>query len=426
MTDTKRQRDRRVRAVPAALRHGKNAHHGVGRTLLRYLGLGLSVLLVATISVASIAVWDVARGANAGIALDGEQPLPDAINGEVNILLVGSDGRAGQASAAGEESSGVLNDVNMLIHINKEHTSATVISIPRDMVVPMAKCTGGGGGWTGPINAVLNEGGLPCVVSTVENLTGIDIPYAMLVGFDGVVQLSNVVGGVEVCVAKAMQDSYTGVTLSAGMHTLSGQDALLFLRSRHGVGDGSDLGRISSQQAFLSSLVRKLKASDTLTNPLKLYGIAKAVTSNMTLSTSLNNTDTLVAIALALRNIPLETITFVQFPGSTGNDGVYTGKVKPDLLAAKILFAALIADQDIQLTAGTGRGTVVSTETPAPSATASASPTAAASASATSSAAAAASPAPTTTATAVALPSDINGQTANQITCSVGRSLNEQ
>ena len=159
-----------------------------------------------------------------------------------------------------------------------------------------------------------------------------------------------------------------------------------------------------------------------MTNPLKLYGIAKAVTSNMTLSTSLNNTDTLVAIALALRNIPLETITFVQFPGSTGNDGVYTGKVKPDLLAAKILFAALIADQDIQLTAGTGRGTVVSTETTAPTATASASATASTS----SSAAAAATPTPTTTTTAVALPSDINGQTANQITCSVGRSLNEQ
>lgn len=422
MTDSQRLRERRVRSVPAALRHGELKPHGVGRTILRYLGLSLAVVLVATVSIASIAVWDVSRGANAGIALDGELPLPDAINGEVNILLVGSDGRAGQAAAAGEESSGVLNDVNMLIHINAEHTNATVISIPRDMVVPMAKCTGGGGGWTGPINAVLNEGGLPCVAATVENLTGIDIPYAMLVGFDGVVQLSNVVGGVEVCVAKAMQDSYTGVTLSAGMHTLSGQDALLFLRSRHGVGDGSDLGRISSQQAFLSSLIRKIKSSDTLTNPLKLYGIAKAVVSNMTLSTSLNNTDTLVAIAMAVRNIPLETITFVQFPGTTGNDGVYTGKVKPDLYAAKILFDALLADQSIALTAGTGRGTVLSTSTPTATPSTTATATASASASASSEATVSATPTPT----AVALPSDINGQTADQVTCSVGRSLNEQ
>lgn len=415
MTDMKRQRERRVRSVPTAFRHGRNSNYRVGSFILRYLGLAFSVLIVATVSVASIAVWDVARGANAGIALDGDLPLPAAIDGELNILLVGSDSRQGQSSAAWETSSGVLNDVNMLIHINKEHTSATVISIPRDMVVPMAKCTGGGGGWTGPINSLLSEGGLPCIVSTVENLTGVDIPYAMLVGFDGVVELSNVVGGVEICVASPIQDDYQQVYLDAGTHTLAGIDALHFLRARYGVGDGSDLGRISNQQAFLSSLVRKLKATDTLTNPLKLYGIAKAVSSNMTLSTSMNSIDTLVAMALAVRSIPLETITFVQFPGSTGGAGVYTGKVQPDLAAAKILFEALAADQPIQLTAGTGRAVVV-----APSSSPSSVPPASSVAPETTQSAA--TPAPATDVTpSVALPSDVSGQTANQVTCTKGR-----
>jgi LCP family protein required for cell wall assembly len=428
MTDIKRERPRRVRRTPSALRHGQVKAKGLGATLSRYLGSAVAVVLVAALSVSAIALWDITRGLNAGVALAGDQPAVGPIEGEVNILLVGSDGRAGQAAAAGEDASGNLNDVNMLIHINKDHTNATVISIPRDMVVSFPKCPGGGGGWTGPINSVLSEGGLPCIALTVEKLTGVDIPYAAMVGFDGVVSLSNIVGGVDVCVATAMQDSYTGVTLSAGMHTLSGQDALLFLRSRHGVGDGSDLGRISSQQAFLSSLIRKLKSSDTLANPAKLFSIAKAVTTNMTLSSSMSGVDTLVSIAMALRNIPLETITFLQYPGTTGGEGVYTGKVQPDFAAAKIIFDALAADQPISLTGGTGRGSVQ--VTPSPSASPAAAGTRSAIVGETVSLKSVTTPTPTITPTpapsTVTLPSDVNGQTADQVTCTKGRSLSEQ
>jgi len=426
MTDTQRERTHRVRRTPSALRHGQVKAKGLGGTITRYLGNAIAVVLVAALSVAAVSLKNKTRGLNSGVALAGDLPAVGPIEGEVNILLVGSDGRAGQAAAAGEETSGNLNDVNMLIHINKDHTNATVISIPRDMVVSFPKCPGGGGGWTGPINSVLSEGGLPCIVLTVEKLTGVDIPYAAMVGFDGVVSLSNIVGGVDVCVATPMQDSYTGITLSAGMHTLSGQDALLFLRSRHGVGDGSDLGRISSQQAFLSSLVRKLKSSDTLANPAKLFSIAKAVTTNMTLSNSMSGVDTLVSIAMALRNIPLETITFLQYPGTTGGEGVYAGKVQPDFAAANIIFEALAADQPISLTGGTGRGSIQSTPTSTPSPAAAGAGVTMDTVSLRSVTTPTPTITPTPTPSAVTLPSDVNGQTADQVTCTKGRSLSEQ
>ena len=125
--------------------------------------------------------------------------------------------------------------------------------------------------------------------------------------------------------------TYTGINLpEAGTYNLQGWSALAFLRSRHGVGDGSDLTRISSQQVYLSSLVRTLKSSDTLSDYKKLYNLADAAITNMQLSNSLADVPTMVSIALALKDIPLERVQFVQYPGGTGGTGVYAGKVQPN------------------------------------------------------------------------------------------------
>ncbi|MDB5726746.1 MAG: hypothetical protein JWQ16_3500, partial [Novosphingobium sp.] len=168
----------------------------------------------------------------------------------------------------------------------------------------------------------------------------------------------------------------------------------------HGVGDGSDLGRISSQQVYLSSLVRVVKSSDTLTNFTKLYGIAQAATTNMTLSTSLKNLNTMVSMALVLKGIPLSNITFVQYPSTTGVGGVYSGKVAPLVTPASELFAKIKADQPFSLDSGTGRGSVADPNAPAASAAPS------------SSAAPSASPA------AGDVIQGVLGQTAAQYTCS--------
>lgn len=428
MSEEPRTRARRVRRDSGIVRHGRQQSRGPVRTVLGFIGAAVVVLLVSGASVAAVAAWDVARSFKPGVALANEVSIPQigAIEGGVNLLLVGSDSRVGTDPNVFDTDPGSsLNDVNMVLHISQDHKSATVISIPRDMVVHFPDCPGGGGGWTGPINASLNEGGLACVALTVEALTGLTIPFAAEIQFNGVIEMANAIGGVDVCVADQIQDEYTQTFLDPGMHTLSGLAALQFLRTRHGVGDGSDLGRISNQQVFLSSLVRKLKSAETLTNPVALYGLAKAAASNMTLSNSLNNVDTMVSIAVAMKDIPLDSIVFVQYPGTTGGAGVYSGKVQPNVAAAAVLFDAISADQPISLSGTTGVGSVVDANAPTVVPVEPTTTPDAGTARPSDSATATASPAATQQAATV-LPDSITGQTAGSFTCSKGRTLNQQ
>jgi len=178
---------------------------------------------------------------------------------------------------------------------------------------------------------------------------------------------------VEVCVNGPVVDPYTGIDLpTAGTWNLQGESALAFLRSRHGVGDGSDLTRISSQQVYLSALVRKLKSSETLSDASKLYGLAQAAVSNMTLSSGLADVPTLDSVSLALKAIPIERVTFVQYPGRTGGSGIYAGKVQPLADKGAELMALIAADQPFVLAnVGDGQGSEADPNAPAadPSAT---------------------------------------------------------
>lgn len=348
------QRERSAKPVrPAGVaRHGRLKRSAAWRSVLALIGVSLAVLLVSGGSVAAVAFFNLKSNIKTEtIDADSQGPPPNiaAIEGGFNILLVGSDTREGQGGIGGDEEA-VLNDVTMLLHVAQDQQSATLVSFPRDMVVPLPACENGGPATGQPINVTLFYGGLDCTVKTVQNLTGLDIQFAGLITFMGVIYMSDAVGGVDVCTDGPINDPYTGLLLEdAGVHTLSGFDALAFLRSRHGVGDGSDLGRIGSQQVYLSSLVRKIKSDDTLTNFVKLYGIAQAATQNITLSQNFANPDTLVSVALVLKNIPLENIVLVQYPSKTGGTGIYAGKVQPVTSVANALFAAIKADLPIGL-----------------------------------------------------------------------------
>jgi len=279
--------------------------------VLKILGIAAIVIVVRMASIAAITLNGVEKQIKT-VALVGEKPNappPDlaSFEGGFNILLVGSDTRVGQGACTGKDG-GVLNDVTMLVHISGDQTNAVAVSIPQDMIVPILSCPKADG--TGSyhsmsaqaINSTLVCGGRPCAVLTVEKLTGLDLPFAGLVTFQGVIDMSTAVGGVPVCVNGPMKDDYSGINLpAAGTCTLSGFQALVFLRSRHGVGDGSDLGRISSQQVFLQSLVRRIKSNETPSNVIKLYSLAQAASMNMTLSNSLKNPTELVSMALVLK-----------------------------------------------------------------------------------------------------------------------------
>jgi len=397
-------------------RHGRLKRSSTVRTLLKVIVAAAAVLLVSGTSVAAIATWDVANSGKKSVALvdkNGKTITPQvgAMDGAFNVLLAGSD--SGDGNPAYGDRGENLNDVTMLLHVSKDHKNATVVSFPRDMYVPIPSCPDPKGGSfdsmsSQKINTTLTYGGLPCTVLTVEKLTGMTIPYAAVIQFDGVIEMSNAVGGVPVCVAGPIDDPYTGLNLTAGNHTLQGADALAFLRTRHGVGDGSDLGRISNQQVFLSSLMRTIKSADTLGNPGKVYGIAKAAISNMTFSEGFKSVPTLASMAFAMKDINLNKVVFVQYPTFYEGDGV-----EPQQDAADQLFTALSNDTPITLTGTTGVGSEADPNAPAGSAPVTPS---------TDSAAPTDGSTPTGGATSgsgsVALPDSVHGQTANQYTCS--------
>jgi anionic cell wall polymer biosynthesis LytR-Cps2A-Psr (LCP) family protein len=135
-----------------------------------------------------------------------------------------------------------------------------------------------------------------------------------MIDFKGVIEMSNAVGGVEVVIDKPISDAYSNFYIDAGTHTLQGAQALGFLRTRHGIGDGSDLARISNQQLFLTSLFNKIKQDGTLNNPLRLYSLASAAARNMKLSESMTDLATMVTLAGAMRDVDSSRMVFTQVP----------------------------------------------------------------------------------------------------------------
>jgi len=424
---TRAQARAQEKTAGPAVRHGRLKQHHPLKALLTIFVAIVAVVGVTGVSLAAYAAVDVASSVKKSVKLvdaKGHEVTPGvgAMNGAFNILLAGSDSGGGNSAYGDREEN--LNDVTMVLHVSADHKNATVVSFPRDLYVSIPSCPDPKGGSFDAmsrqkINNSLSYGGLACTVLTVEKLTGLEIPYAGVIQFDGVIEMSNAVGGVPVCVAGDIEDPYTGLDVKAGQNTLQGAQALAFLRTRHGVGDGSDLGRISNQQVFLSSLVRTIKSADVLSNPVKLYGIAKAATSNITLSDSLNNPTTIVSMATALKNIDISKVVFVQYPNHYQGDGVV-----PTTDAAQQLMGALVNDQPVALTGDTGVGSEADPNAPAPQTPAAQTPAAQTPATQAPTTQAPATQAPATGSTpaptdgAVALPEDVHGQTAAQVTCS--------
>ena len=390
--------------------------------ILRVIAVALAVVLVSGVSVAGFAAWDLTRTfAEDAVEIPQDAPLPPnigEIEGGVNLLLTGTDKCEPEYAeyfgprCTGPDAGGELNDVTMLLHISEEPRRVTVISFPRDMIVRIPSCTDENGrvhsAMSGQmINTTYSYGGLACTALTVSELTGQPVQFAASITWGGVIEISNAIGGVPVCIVGGIRDRYTGLDLAAGDHELSGLTALQFLRTRHGVGDGGDLGRISNQQQFMSSLARKLVGDGVLSDPATLYSLANVALESVTPSKSLANPVLMMQIALAVKNVPFEEIVFLQYP--TTPDPADPNRVRPHTQAASVLFDALAANAPIQLTSTTsaGAGVVVQTPEPAPEGEPGAEPV------------------PDTTepapgSDAVQLPSSISGTTAAQVTCSNG------
>ncbi|NED80651.1 LytR family transcriptional regulator, partial [Streptomyces sp. SID11233] len=153
-----------------------------------------------------------------------------------------------------------------------------------------------------------------CTMRTVTKLTGLKVDHFMMADFNAVKNLTTAVNGVEVCVAKDVDDPDSHLKLSAGTHKVQGEQALAFVRTRHSFGNQGDLDRIKVQQQFLGSLARQLKSEDTLTSPKKLYKVAEAATNALTVDSGIGSITKLMSLAKELQHINPKNITFATLP----------------------------------------------------------------------------------------------------------------
>ncbi|MFF7632538.1 LCP family protein [Kitasatospora sp. NPDC008050] len=294
----------------------------------------------------------------AGTSGDAGHETPDAFGRTpINIMVIGSDQRDNAADCAigGDCGPGANADVEMVLHVSADRSNATVMSVPRDLMTDLPGCTDTQNHTSmkphrDMINSTLDYGP-GCTVAAVHQLTGIPIDHFMMVDFTGVVQMSDAVGGVPVCVDNNVYDPYSHLKLKKGNHTLQGMAALQFVRTRHGFGDGSDLGRTVAQHMFLSSMVRQLKSAGTLTNPTAVLSLANAATKALTVDNGLSGITNLVGLANDLNKVPANRITMTTMQNEPDNLKGEDGRVLV-APAAKNLFSAIT--NDVSLTTGSG------------------------------------------------------------------------
>jgi LCP family protein required for cell wall assembly len=313
-------------------------------------------------------------------ALGQDRPAPLS-NGAEDILVLGSDSRSGDNSEYGNDSGTARSDTAMIVHLNKGHTYASVVSIPRDTLIARPSCTKPDGSMAPAAQSVMfntayEVGGPVCAVKTVERLTGLRMDHYIEVDFTGFKNLVNALGGVPMTTTQAIHDSQSHLNLAAGTHTLNGEQALGLVRTRHGVGDGSDLGRIELQQAFMKALMDRINGLGLLTSPTRLFKVADTATKAVTTDTGLGSVNKLTGFAESLQKLSSSDVHMITLPVTYSTSDL--NRVVPIDSQAATVWAALRADKPIpaaatkgSAAAGETAGNVVS-PSPTPS---SASPT---------------------------------------------------
>ncbi|MFJ5176547.1 LCP family protein [Streptomyces griseoviridis] len=248
----------------------------------------------------------------------GERP-PSLVKGARNVLLIGSDSRAGRGNARyGRDSGTERSDTTILLHLAAGRRSATAVSLPRDLMVDVPACRRRDGSRSEPeftmFNSAFATGGSACTIRTVERLTDIRVDHHVVVDFQGFQKMVDAVDGVRLCLPEPIHDSAAGLRLPAGKVTLDGARALGYVRARKSLGDGSDTERMDRQQRFLGALVSKVQSNGVLLNPAKLYPVLDAATSSLTTDPGLASLRGLYDLVRDLHDIPTEQVRFLTVP----------------------------------------------------------------------------------------------------------------
>lgn len=252
----------------------------------------------------------------------------------LNILVMGTDYRDAENAAIAGEEEGMRSDTTFIVHVSGDRTRMEVVSIPRDSLVDLPACNLPDGSMSSPRRSTMfNEafqigsGGVDdmtyaaaCTITAVQDLTGVTITNHVVVKMTGVIGVVDAINGVTMCFPEPVKESrrYGTLDLPAGEHTLTGHEAISFLRARHGTGMGlemgSDLTRIQRQQAFIDSAIRELLSQNIITNSPQLYGVIEAVLSSISADPTIADPTALAGLAFSLRNIKPSEVVFTQLP----------------------------------------------------------------------------------------------------------------
>lgn len=311
------------------------------RVLLRLLA-GLLVLLTG----AAVAGWAYGRSLNSdlkrtdafnGLSLNGRPPV--RVAGAMNVLLLGSDSRDPDNTADSR------SDTMMLLHLNADHQHAYVISIPRDSWVHVPESPDGEhGAAMAKINSAYAWGGVPLAVRTVEQFTDVRVDHVVLIDFSGFQQIVDAVGGVDLTVDQTVTSIFPPYRVfQQGRRHFTGAEALDYVRQRYQFADG-DFARERHQQQLMKAVLDKAATVGMLSDPGKLNTFLHSVTRSMTVDRDFD----LVSVAVAVRNLRGNDVTFLTSPTLGGGTEDDEDVVYPDDTRAAALYRAVRDDRVAQ------------------------------------------------------------------------------
>ncbi len=284
------------------------------------MAIGVGVFLMV-VSLAAVVAYKHLEGNIRGIEIpeDSNRPAVKAPSA-VNVLVMGSDTRAGANGAAAGGSTPGLSDTTLILHLSATRKYAYGVSLPRDAMVERPACSKKDGSGVSPgglvqFNSAYAVGGPLCTVKTVEALTGIRMNHFVVIDFVGFKAMVDAIDGVKICVPEEVNDTVGNINLPAGTYTVSGQQALDYVRVRHGIGAPTgDIGRMKRQQTFIAAMIAKVVSAGTLSNPVRLFNFLNAATESLTTDKEFANLKQMASLGRSLKNIGLDKVKFVTVP----------------------------------------------------------------------------------------------------------------
>jgi LCP family protein required for cell wall assembly len=238
----------------------------------------------------------------------------------LNIMVMGSDDRDGAGNNIdGLTGGGARSDTTLLFHLSADRENAYGISIPRDTLVDRPDCTDEDGNTLpGASDAMWNEafmvGGPACTIQQFEQVTGIFVDHFVVVDFNGFQDMVDAIDGVEVCIPEDIEDPAHGINIPAGTREIEGKEALNYVRARYTLGDGSDIGRVKRQQAFIAAMANKVISNGVLARFDRLVPFLNAATKSLVVDQDMGNVVKIGKVGLGFKNIGLDNIKFITVP----------------------------------------------------------------------------------------------------------------